>query len=397
MLTSEAPPPLPGSRLLFSLDAAIAHLDHGSFGATPLTVQRAQRRMRDEMEANPAGFFDRGLPERLAHTRRHLSSFVGADPDSCAFVANAGVAVALVLRSMALDEGDDIVTTDHGHPAVAAAVARACAATGARHQVATVSLAGDGPDVVTAVRSVLTARTRLVIVDHVTPTSARVFPVADLTRAVHQAGPAVLVDASHVPGALTANARETGADFWVGDLHTWAFAPRPTALLAVTWAWRERLWPQPTPERRDSGYPDVVEPRGTIDYTSWLAAPAGLFALRSLGLETVWAHNRALAEYGQQVVGRALGLDRSQLPSSGGPSELPMRIIPLPEGIAATPVAARTLRHRIAEDLRTETAISVWRGRAVLRLSAQVYNRAEEYERLAAGLPDLLGAAHGQR
>jgi len=34
-----------------------------------------------------------------------------------------------------------------------------------------------------------------------------------------------------------------------------------------------------------------------------------------------------------------------------------------------------------------------WEGRGLLRLSAQVYNRADEYERLAAALPRFLAEA----
>ena len=35
--------------------------------------------------------------------------------------------------------------------------------------------------------------------------------------------------------------------------------------------------------------------------------------------------------------------------------------------------------------------VNEFRGRLLLRVSAQVYNTAEEYERLAAGLPALVG------
>ncbi len=34
--------------------------------------------------------------------------------------------------------------------------------------------------------------------------------------------------------------------------------------------------------------------------------------------------------------------------------------------------------------------MTTWNGQALMRLSAQVYNRPEEYERLAAKLPALL-------
>src|SRR3979409_830623 len=77
------------ARELFSLDPAVTYLNHGSFGAVPIPVQRAQQRLRDEMEANPMAFFTRGIVERLAHTRRHIAGVLGADPDGTALIPNA--------------------------------------------------------------------------------------------------------------------------------------------------------------------------------------------------------------------------------------------------------------------------------------------------------------------
>src|SRR5215813_5754082 len=71
-------------RELFPLDPAITYLNHGGFGVVPIPVQRAQQRLRDEMDANPMAFFSRGVVERIAHTRRHLAAFLGADPDGVA-------------------------------------------------------------------------------------------------------------------------------------------------------------------------------------------------------------------------------------------------------------------------------------------------------------------------
>jgi isopenicillin-N epimerase len=53
---------------------------------------------------------------------------------------------------------------------------------------------------------------------------------------------------------------------------------------------------------------------------------------------------------------------------------------------------AIALRQHIADKLATEVAVTAWGGRGWLRLSAQVYNRADDYDRLAERLPPLLAA-----
>ncbi|MGC4895716.1 aminotransferase class V-fold PLP-dependent enzyme [Micromonospora sp. DT31] len=390
MTVPRPPEPIPGARLLFSLDPSVSHLNHGAFGAVPIAVQRAQQRLRDEMEANPPRFFTRGLVERIAHTRRHLAGFLGADPDGTTLVGNATTGAAVVLQSLGLKPGDEILTTDHGYGAIALAVARECGRTGAVARTVSVPLAASDEEVVEIVRSGLRpGRTRLLIVDQLTSPTARLFPTAALTAVAREQGVPVLVDAAHAPGMLPATVASVGADFWVGNLHKWAYAPRGTAALAVTPPWRERIQPLVVSWEQDSGFPARVEWQATLDHTAWLAAPVGLFTMRSLGVDRVRAHNAALAAYGQRAVGDALGVAPERLPEPGGPA-VAMRLVPLPPGVATTLAAATELRARIADELLTEVSVPSWNGRGYLRVSAQVYNTAEEYERLAVRLPTLL-------
>ncbi|MEU7901959.1 aminotransferase class V-fold PLP-dependent enzyme [Actinoplanes sp. NPDC049118] len=393
MSAGDPPPPIPGARLLFSLDAATAYLNHGSFGAVPIGVQRAQQRLRDEVDRNPMSFFVHpGLTDRIVHTRRHLAAFLGADPDGSALVPNASAAVSLVLQSVRLGSGDEVLLTDHGYGSNAFAVRRQCRRDGASARTVALALDASDAEVVARIRGALRpGKTKLLIVDQLASPTAKVLPVREIAAAAREHEIPVLVDAAHVPGMLPVEVDRIGADFWVGNLHKWAFAPRSTALLAVAPPWRRRMEPLVVSWEQDAGFPLAVEFQGTVDYTPWLAAPAGLFTLRTLGLEDVRAHNAALAAYGQRVVGASLGLAPTDLPHPGA-AEAAMRILPLPSGMATTQPEATALRQQIADKLATEVAINAWGGRGWLRLSAQVYNRAEEFDRLAERLPPLLAS-----
>src|SRR4051794_15850315 len=166
---------------LFSLDPSVHHLNHGSFGAVPIPVQRAQQRLRDEMDANPMAFFTRGLPDRLAHTRRHLAAFLGADPDGTALVPNATAATAIVLASIGLIPGDEILLTNHGYGTVPMAAQRS----GLRVTEAEFGLAADDDEIVAAVlAAVRPGRTRLVVADQITSPTAKLLPVARIAAAL---------------------------------------------------------------------------------------------------------------------------------------------------------------------------------------------------------------------
>ena len=60
-----------------------------------------------------------------------------------------------------------------------------------------------------------------------------------------------------------------------------------------------------------------------------------------------------------------------------------MTCLALPRSMAWDVDSARALRQRAADDIGAEIMTTMARGSAVLRLSAQAYNRLEDYERLA--------------
>ncbi|GAA3519118.1 aminotransferase class V-fold PLP-dependent enzyme [Actinocatenispora rupis] len=380
------PEPLRGARLLFSLDPAYAHLNHGSFGALPIPAQRAAARLREEQEADPIRFLKPpGVVERVTHTRRHLARFVGADPDGTALVPNVTAACAIVLGSVPLRPGDEILLTDHAYGAVVVEAKRRCAETGAVLVRAMVGLDATDDEIVAAVSAAVTERTRVAVIDQISSATAKLFPIRRIATELHRRGVYVAVDAAHVPGMIDVDVSSLGADAWFGNLHKWAYAPRGTGLLVVAPEHRSGVRPLVASWEYGNGFPRSVEFQGTQDLAGWLAAPAGLHTMTTLGLDVVRDHNARLARYGQRLLTESL--ETEPVPTA---PELAMRVVRLPDGAVTSESTAVRLRERITTELRTHVAVSFWNGAGLLRLCAQVYNRAGEYERLAATLPGLL-------
>ncbi|GIG02017.1 aminotransferase class V-fold PLP-dependent enzyme [Catellatospora citrea] len=387
-MTGVPPAPLDGARELFALDPAVAHLNHGSFGAVPVPVREARQRLIDEHDANPTRFVTAGLWERVARARAAAAAFCGADPAGSAFVANATTGTSLVLAAVAAGEGDEIVVTDHGYHAVELAVEDQHRRRGVRVVTAPVELGASEADTVAAVLDRVGPRTRLVIVDQVSSATAQRHPVHAIAAALRERGVPLLVDGAHAPGMLDRPVAGLVADFWVGNLHKWAFAPPGAALLHVAPDWRDRMVPLVVSHSQPDGFPLFLEQQGTLDHSPWLAVPAGLDVFDRFGFDTIQRHNVALAAYGQRVLGQALGLDPDTLPDPG--PEVPMRLLPLPAGAARDVTDTAALRTRISVELGVEPNVMWWRDRAFIRVSAQIYNSAADYDRFAAGLPGLL-------
>jgi isopenicillin-N epimerase len=376
---------IPGARDLFVLDPSVSHLNHGAFGAVPTVVREARQRLLDEYDANPLRFVTGELHERTAAARTELATFLGAEPELSALIGNVTQGTSIVLNTLDLREGDEILLTDHSYNAVTLAAHDQVVRRGARVVVAPVDLGRSSDEAITAH---VTERTRLVIVDQISSATAQLHPVGEIAAALRELGVPLLVDAAHAPGMLHHPLEGVDADFWVGNFHKWGYAPPGTALLRVAPQWAERIVPLAVSHSHLVGYPQRVEQQGTRDFTAWLAAPAGLTLFARFGEAEVQRHNEALAAQGQAIVGAALGLDPFELPDPG--PGVSMRIIPLPEGVATDFPDAAPLRRRIADELGCEVSVNPWRGRGWLRVCAQIYNSVEDYERLAAGLPALL-------
>ena len=309
---------------LWALDPAIAFLNHGSFGACPRAVLEAQREYRDRMEWQPIQFLARDLDGLLAEARGELGSFVGADPDDLAFVANATGAVNAVIRSLHFDPGDELLTNDHEYNATINVLRHVADRDGARVVVARIPFPLESEDVVVhAILDAVTARTRLALISHVTSPTALVFPVERLVAGLAERGVETLVDGAHAPGMLPLDLDRLDAAWYTGNLHKWVCAPKGAAFLHA----RRDRQPGVRPNTISHGANAVLDGdggqgrtrfraefdwQGTLDPTAWLAVPDALRCIGGLlkgGWPEVMARNRALTLGAQAALTGALGLD----------------------------------------------------------------------------------------
>jgi isopenicillin-N epimerase len=376
---------------LWEFAPGLTYLNHGAFGAVPIAVRAERQRWQELLDANPMGFYRRRLDAELDRARLEVARFLGADDEGVAFTQNATTGIATVLAALPLAAGDRILVTDHVYGAVLWNAQLAARRAGGEVDVVPVPLDADDAQTVAAVLAGVTERTRVAILDHISSATAKLFPIAALVAALRERGVRVVVDAAHAPGAVPVDLRAIDPDFWAGNLHKWAAAPRGTAALYARAESREDLPSFPVSWRAPEGFPNAFNYVGTVDQTGWLSAPAGLAFFGQLGWEAVRARNNALARTGQQLIAETIGANLEGMPGERDPEAyaLPMRLIPL-DAIGDDRDACLALTDRLAEEFAIEVPIETWNGRALIRVCAQLYNREADYERLASALKVLL-------
>jgi isopenicillin-N epimerase len=370
--------------LFDTLQPGHAYLNHGGFGNAPRTVLLTQKQWRARMNANATRFFRREVGPGMATASRAVAEFLGAPAgDSVALVTNVTTAMNIAVGSVPLAAGDEFLLTDHGYSTSTWAVERRAREAGASVVTARVPLAADSAEIAEAVLAAVTPRTRVALIDHVTSSTARRFPVEELVPALQARGVIVIVDAAHAPGMLPIDLAALSPDYWGGNLHKWCYAPRSAGVFWAAPKWRSALRNPIVSWGESEEFPFNLQEIGTNDPTPRLSAPSGIAFLRALGPQRVREHNVKLAEYGQAALASALEVDPATLSGDAGVS---MRTVPLPVPLDDP----RDLQAEISDRLGVEVAVPKWNGRNLLRLSANVYNAPAEYDRLAAAIRSVL-------
>jgi isopenicillin-N epimerase len=373
----------------FMLDPDVAFLNHGSFGAVPREVFDAAVSLQREMERNPVEWLGRRAEALMADARAALAGAVGADPADVVFFPNPTTAMNMVARSLRLEPGDQIVSTDHEYGAMDRTWRHRCAATGAIYTRVPIPVpVADSNDFVERVWSAVTARTRVLFLSHITSATALVFPVAELVRRARAAGILAIVDGAHVPGHLPLDLAALDADIYTGALHKWWCAPKGCSFL---WARREVQpmlqplvvsWGWESEHPSGSDFIDFHEWQGTRDLSPFLGlVPALEFAQRH-----DWT---AVQERGHRMVMQArgriealTGLEPFTGVDPAGHQWIgQMAVARLPEHVDVV-----ALKARLYDLHRVEVPIHRWNGVPLVRVSCTAHTRESDIDRLVVAL-----------
>ena len=383
----------------FSLDPNVVYLNHGAFGACPRAVQSRQLEVRERLESNPVHFFIRELERLLDETREVLGPFLDARAEDLAFVPNATAGVNTVLAALDLEPGAEIIINDHTYPACRNAVQYWAARRSHQVRIAKIPFpCASAAELEQAILAQVTARTRLVLIDHVTSPSGLIMPIESLVRTLHERGIDTLVDGAHGPGMLPLSLEKLGAAYYTGNLHKWCCAPKGAAFL---WVRRDRQalihplvishgWAAPRTDRPrfllEFDWPGSFDPSAVLSIPSALSFLEGLF---EGGFPALYAHNHALALKGRDLLCAALGT-RHPCPDSLLGS---LAVALFPEVTAKAPSPDALYNALVARGIEVPIVPLPGYPSGFVRIAAQVYNSESEFLVLGEALREELGLA----
>lgn len=363
-------------------------LNHGSYGAVPRVVLTEQQRLRESLEQHPDAFMARLKPDGAERALRTaavpVARLAGTSADRLAFVENTTTGIQSVLNSLPLGSGDHVLITDHQYNAVRLAVERRCRETGATPRVVRIPLPTDSATVMERVLVAADRDVKLVVLDHITSSSALVLPVKPLVVELRRRGIPVLLDGAHAIGQIPLALDELGADWYITNLHKWLYTPRGTAVLYASPGAAPLTRPAITSHYVDLPFPHCFDYVGSRDCTPWLCAPHGVEFFEGLGAARIWAHEAGL-------IARASAAMLAAGAREVAPPEMSaaMRAFLLPQRRPATAADAEEVMRTLWDREQIQIRCARIGGSLLLRVCAQAYVGGEEMDRLGEALRRL--------
>ncbi len=379
----------------FLLDPSVVFLNHGSFGATPITVFQEYQRLQWEMERNPVEWLGRRADELMADARVRLGAFLGAAPEDLVFFPNPTTAVNMVARALHLQAGDEVVTTDHEYGAMDRTWRKLCTEAGAAYVRVPIPLpVTTADDFIERVWAAVTPRTRVLFLSHLTSATALAFPVHELCRRAREAGIVSIVDGAHVPAHLPLDLSSLPCDLYTGALHKWLCAPKGCSFLYArreVQPWLEPLvisWGWESDHPSASTFIDVHEWQGTRDLSPFLAVGAAIEFVQTHDWPSVQKEGHRLALHTRSMIDALTGLEPIS-PHGADPSGHEwigqLASIRLPQTVDVI-----DLKARLYDEFHIEVPLHRWNDQPFVRVSCTAHTTEADADALVSALRILL-------
>lgn len=373
----------------FLLDSTITFLNHGSFGACPQPIFDEFQRFQRELELDPVHFIQKKLPVYLKQAKAPLGEFIGCNPKDFFFVPNPTVAINTVMRSLQLQPGDEILATNHEYGAMDRTWHFYCKKSGAKYVRQPITLPVVSKEqIIAEFWKGYTSKTKVVFLNHISSSTALIFPVKEICDKAQELGLITIVDGAHVPGHIDLDLADLNPDFYTGTLHKWMLAPKGSSFLYVKKEFQDDIdplvvsWGYESLAPSESRFLDYHEYQGTNDHSAFLCTPTVIHFLK----ENDW---KAKSEACKQIVfenyQRFCDLLQTQ-PIAPITSEFLGQMASIP--VKTTKPAE--LKDLLYNQYKIQIPVMLLNDKVYLRYSINAYNTQEDLDVLYRALEDIL-------
>jgi hypothetical protein len=184
----------------FNVVDGLTFMNNGTYGPTPRVVTEALARYERELAEDPT---DNYRNEGRDAVRARMAAFVGAAPEDIALTRSTSEGMNIFIKGLDWKAGDEVVYCTHEHGGGIQPLQQI----EARYGVKLVKVDVPSPpesvaQIVAIYERAMTAKTRLLMVSHMTYVTGLITPIKALSDLAHSKGALISVDGAHPLGML---------------------------------------------------------------------------------------------------------------------------------------------------------------------------------------------------
>jgi len=377
-------------RIRQEMPATTAHiyLNTGTFGPlSTVAIQAMNKRMQDEWQDGRQGMaFFESMLANYSNARRRVGNLLHADEQEIVLTHNTGEGMNVISYGIDWRAGDEVITTNHEHINALAPLYQIRDRFGITIRIADLGKSAERP-LVEAIQELVTPRTRLIDVSHVTWTTGTVLDIKALGNFGREHNIPTLIDGAQSAGNIPVDVKDLNIDFYAIPIQKWLCGPDGTGSLYIRREAMRYVMPtyvgflstrhEPNVEWELHGHAQRFEPGGHQS-----AAVAGIDAAltwleESVGYTWIFERISTLQAYTYQALKEILGLT-ILTPVAGASGILTFTLQGHDDSEMVT-----TLRDKYNIYIRNIPSIKA------LRISTGFYNTEEDIDTLVRALQQL--------
>jgi len=359
------------------------YLNTGGIGAIPSLVLHEVKKSMDDDQIYPNPGYDHERWERVKEICTGLLG-PGVQKEELALISCATEGINIIINGVPLIKGDEIITSTHEHAALHIPLLNRLQRDGIKIRAFEPNFE-DGLGNVRSIDKLITRRTKLIFVSHVTCTTGQIFPLAEIAKLAKSKNIRFAVDGAQAAGAFPIDLKNWGIDFYTFSGHKWCLGAKRTGVLYVPTDLLDTVRSIVVGAYSDAGY-DIEKGTLTLHPTAqryeFATQNAALFYgfgrgaefVQTIGLKRIHVYNKKLAEAFYN------GLQSIPNVQSLSPQEEKYR-----SSMISFKINGKDF-HKVADTLTEEKQIRV---RVVteanvngVRVSFHVYNNEDDVERI---------------
>ncbi len=292
----------------------LIYLDNAATTHKPISVIERVR----NFDAEKYGTVRRGTYKLSEHAtqlyeevRQKVADFTGAEKKGeIVFTSGTTQAINLVAHSFGkrfVNEGDEIIISNIEHHANIVPWQVLCEERGAKLKVIPVD--DDGELVMEEYEKLLSPKTRMVAVNHVSNALGTINPIKEITQKAHAVGARVLIDGAQSTPHIKLDVRDIDCDFYTFSGHKMYGPSGIGGVYGKMEVWEEMppyvtggdMIMQVTLEKTTYAKPPARFEAGTPPITQVMGLGAAIDYLNEIGMDKIADYENSLLEYGTRL------------------------------------------------------------------------------------------------